>query len=97
MSDTITIADELDAVARSRVAACASLAELDSLKVELLGKKGTVTAQLKALGALAPEARREAGAQINAVRDGLGAAIEARKANSSAPNSSASSPRAAST
>ncbi len=82
MSDTITTPalDELAAAARSRVAACASLAELDSLKVELFGKKGTVTAQLKALGALAPEARREAGAQINAVRDGLGAAIEARKA-----------------
>jgi phenylalanyl-tRNA synthetase alpha chain len=83
MSDTITTPalDELAAAARSRVAACASLAELDSLRVELFGKKGTVTAQLKALGALAPDARREAGARINAVRDALSAAIEARTAD----------------
>ena len=57
MSDTTTTLslDDLAADARSRAAACASPAELEALKVELFGKKGTVTAQLKSLGALAPD------------------------------------------
>ena len=35
------------------------------VKVELFGKKGAITAQLKTLGTLPPDARREAGARIN--------------------------------
>ena len=81
MSDTTTTLglDALAADARVRVAACASLAELEALKVELFGKKGAITAQLKSLGALAPDERKAAGARINAVRDEIGAAFEARK------------------
>jgi phenylalanyl-tRNA synthetase alpha chain len=67
--------------ARERAAACADLAGLEALKVELLGKKGTITAQLKSLGALTPDERRTAGARINAVRDELAALIEARRAD----------------
>ena len=66
--------------ARSRVADTTSLADLEALKVEFFGKKGAITAQLKSLGALAPEERREAGARINAVRDELAALVEGRKA-----------------
>ena len=56
------------------------LAELEQLKVELLGKKGAITAQLKALSALDPAERKAAGARINALRDEVTAAIEARRA-----------------
>ncbi len=66
--------------ARRRVAAAASLADLEALKVEFFGKKGAITAQLKSLGALAPDERREAGVRINAVRDEIGALVEARRA-----------------
>jgi phenylalanyl-tRNA synthetase alpha chain len=62
---------QLAADARGRIAACASLAELEALKVELFGKKGAITALLKTLGGLAPDERREAGARINAARDEL--------------------------
>ena len=81
MSDTTTTLslDALAADARVRVAACVSLADLEALKVELFGKKGAITAQLKSLGALAPDERKAAGARINAVRDEIGAAFEARK------------------
>jgi len=72
--------DELAADAKVRIAACASLADLEALKVEFFGKKGTITAQLKTLGTLAHEERKAVGARINAVRDELGAVIEARKA-----------------
>lgn len=81
MSDsTQSDLDQVAAAAQSRAVACASLADLESLKVELFGKKGAITAQLKLLGALAPEERRVAGARINAVRDELGAVLEARRA-----------------
>jgi phenylalanyl-tRNA synthetase alpha chain len=66
-----TSLEQLAADARSRIGACTSLAGLEALKVELFGKKGAVTAQLKTLGGLAPDERREAGARINAVRDEL--------------------------
>jgi phenylalanyl-tRNA synthetase alpha chain len=70
---------QLADAARTRVAAAASLADLEALKVEFFGKKGAITAQLKSLGGLAPDERREAGARINAVRDEIGALVEARK------------------
>ena len=57
MSDTTTerSLDELAADARTRIAASASLADLEALKVELFGKKGAITSQLKTLGTLAPD------------------------------------------
>jgi len=81
MSDTSAAPslDDLAADARSRAALCANLAGLEALKVELFGKKGAITAQLKSLGGLAPDERKVAGARINAVRDEIGAVLEARK------------------
>jgi phenylalanyl-tRNA synthetase alpha chain len=72
--------EQLADAARVRIGACAGLAELEALKVELFGKKGAITALLKALGGLAPEERRAAGARINAVRDQLTAAMAEREA-----------------
>ena len=65
--------------ALSRISDAASLAELEHLKVELLGKKGAITAQLKALSALDPAERRAEGARINALKDEVAAAIETRR------------------
>jgi phenylalanyl-tRNA synthetase alpha chain len=62
------------------VAAAADLAALDAVRVRLLGKKGELTAELKALGSLEPEARRVAGQRINALRDELAAALAERQA-----------------
>jgi phenylalanyl-tRNA synthetase alpha chain len=72
--------EQLAADARGRIAACADLPALDALKVELFGKKGSITALLKALGGLVPDERREAGARINAARDELAAVIAERQA-----------------
>jgi phenylalanyl-tRNA synthetase alpha chain len=80
MSDsTTTDLDRLAADARVRVDACGRLADLEALRVELFGKKGTITAQLKSLGTLAPDERRAAGARINAVRDALAQVISERE------------------
>jgi phenylalanyl-tRNA synthetase alpha chain len=49
------------------------------IRVRLLGKSGEVTAKLKMLGSLDPDARRAAGAKINVVKDSLQTALEERK------------------
>ena len=63
-----------------RVSEAGTLAELEQLKVELLGKKGAITAQLKVLSTLGPAERKAAGARINALRDEITASIETRRA-----------------
>jgi phenylalanyl-tRNA synthetase alpha chain len=70
-----------DVLARAKVEAAAadSLALLDQVRVQYLGKKGLITEQMKALGQLDPEARKLAGARINEVRDQLTQVLEARK------------------
>ncbi|MGY0505383.1 phenylalanine--tRNA ligase subunit alpha [Luteimonas sp. e5] len=53
---------------------------LEALRVALLGKSGSITAQLKTLGTLPPEERKAAGAAINRARDAIATALGARKA-----------------
>jgi phenylalanyl-tRNA synthetase alpha chain len=53
---------------------------LQALRVALLGKSGSITAQLKTLGKLAPEERKSAGAAINRAKGEVTAALDARRA-----------------
>jgi phenylalanyl-tRNA synthetase alpha chain len=52
---------------------------LEAARVATLGKKGKLTQLMKGLGALEPEARRQAGAAYNRLKDEIAQAIEARK------------------
>jgi len=70
------LADEVLA----EVAGAADAEALERVRVGALGRKGRVTELLKSLGGLSPEARRSAGAAVNALRDRVGEAIEARRA-----------------
>jgi len=63
-----------------RVAEAQDLAALEDLRVGALGKNGSVTALLKTLGRLPPDERRGFGQAINAVKEQVSQAIEARKA-----------------
>jgi phenylalanyl-tRNA synthetase alpha chain len=65
--------------AQGDVASAESLSALDQVRVHYLGKKGLITEQMKMLGTLPPDQRKEAGAQINQVRDQFTAVFEARK------------------
>jgi phenylalanyl-tRNA synthetase alpha chain len=58
----------------------ADLAALEEVRVAALGKKGRITALMKELGAMAPEARKAAGAALNTLKDEVAAALDARKA-----------------
>ncbi len=75
MSDLETLTREtLD-----RIAASGDLQALEAARVEALGKKGSITAQLKLLGSLPAEERKVAGARINAAKQRLAEAIESRR------------------
>jgi phenylalanyl-tRNA synthetase alpha chain len=54
-------------------------ASLENAKARYLGKSGELTALLKGLGALAPEERKSAGARINAAKERIEQALEARR------------------
>lgn len=66
--------------ATKQIASATQLAALEDIRVRLLGKKGEITALLKSLGAMEPQARRAAGARINEAKQALTSAIEARRA-----------------
>jgi phenylalanyl-tRNA synthetase alpha chain len=58
----------------------ADAAALESLRVALLGKQGSITALLKTLGKMSPDERLEQGPRIQGVREAVTTAIAARKA-----------------
>ncbi|KAB2899139.1 MAG: phenylalanine--tRNA ligase subunit alpha [Dokdonella sp.] len=71
--------EQLVAAALADIAAAGSSGALEELRVAVLGKSGTLTAQLKQLGALDPEQRRQRGAEVNAAKERVSAALAARK------------------
>jgi len=75
MNDLDTLVSE----ASSAINAASELAALESLRVEYLGKKGQLTAQLKTLGKLSAEERPAAGARINSAKAEVAELIQARK------------------
>ncbi|MGH8177726.1 MAG: phenylalanine--tRNA ligase subunit alpha [Steroidobacter sp.] len=66
--------------ARTGIAGSSTIEELELVRVRLLGKKGEITALLKTLGSMEPDARRAVGAQINEAKDAIGNALDARRA-----------------
>jgi phenylalanyl-tRNA synthetase alpha chain len=71
--------DSLANQARAAIASASDAAALDQVRVEYLGKKGSITDLLKGLGKLSPEARPAAGAEINKVKQALQEQIGERK------------------
>ncbi len=65
--------------ALSRIAV-ADLDSLESLRIGLLGKQGSISALLKGLGGMSPDQRQAEGPKIHALREAVTAALAARKA-----------------
>ncbi len=61
------------------IAAADDEGALEAVRVAALGKSGSLSALLKTLGTMAPEARKEQGLLINGVKDRVTAAIAARR------------------
>ena len=73
-------ADRIVERALTEFRAAADPSSLENTKARFLGKNGELTALLKTLGALAPEERRSAGVRINAAKERIEQALEARRA-----------------
>ena len=71
--------DQLVQQAEEAFSAAADGAQLEQAKARFFGKSGSLTEQMKALGKLAPEQKREAGAAINRAKVAIEAALEARR------------------
>ena len=71
--------ESLSTQALSDIALAQSPEVLESLRVALLGKSGSITAQLKQLGTLPGDQRKAAGEAINIARDAIATALSARK------------------
>ena len=61
---------------KESLAEASTLQELDDIRVKYLGKKGTVTQLLRSLGKLPPELRKQAGQELNTLRDDIENALE---------------------
>ena len=79
----MTIAETLKQIkeqAEKELPNVGATAALDALRVQILGKKGELTALLKGMGQLSPEERPKLGAQINEVREWITARMDERLA-----------------
>jgi len=75
MTDYAKLTQELD----QRIAEARDLPALEAIRVETLGKTGTISELLKSLGRMTPDERRQLGPKINGLRDGVAAHIGRRK------------------
>ena len=71
--------ESLSTQALADIAAATAPEALEALRVGLLGKSGSITTQLKSLGALPGDQRKAAGEAINRARDAISEALSARK------------------
>jgi phenylalanyl-tRNA synthetase alpha chain len=71
--------DDLIVEAQTDFSACADMPALENAKAKYLGKTGSLTEALKGLGKLSAEERPAAGAAINVVKQGVEAALNARR------------------
>ncbi len=79
--------DRVDDIVRDAQAAIASaqtLDELEEIRVRFLGRQGRITMESRAIGALAPEQRPQAGQRLNDGRRTIRDALDARKSTLSA-------------
>src|SRR5258708_32886817 len=77
---SVTDLDSQVAHALTQIAGAATLDALDALRVQLLGKSGLVTEQLKALGKLPADERKAQGERVNRAKEKLTDAIATRRA-----------------
>jgi phenylalanyl-tRNA synthetase alpha chain len=76
----MTDLSQLKAELMARIEAAQDLGAVEALRVEALGKSGSISELLKSLGRMSPEERRERGPQINGLRDAVATTLATRKA-----------------
>jgi phenylalanyl-tRNA synthetase alpha chain len=86
MTESAQDLQALLASTRAAISGAPTLEEVEQIRVRLLGKKGEITALLKTLGSMDPEARRAAGARINEAKDAVSNALDERRSALEAQN-----------
>ena len=71
---------EILASALARIESAAATEDLEAVRVEVLGRKGSLAGLSKDMGKLTPDERKELGASLNAAKQQLEAAFEGKKA-----------------
>ena len=71
---------ELESGSLARIASARSPEQLEAVRVDVLGRKGALAQISKEMGKLAPEERARVGKLLNAAKQALEAALEARQA-----------------
>lgn len=71
--------DQLQAEILQRVCASETLESLETARIQVLGKKGELTALMKQLGGLDAQARKERGQKLNLMKQAITIALEQRK------------------
>ncbi|MGI8988580.1 MAG: phenylalanine--tRNA ligase subunit alpha [Bryobacteraceae bacterium] len=71
---------ELQTVALARIETAANAGDLQAVRVEVLGRKGTLAQVSKEMGKLAPDERGRVGKLLNEAKQALEQALEAREA-----------------
>ncbi|MGI9529055.1 MAG: hypothetical protein ACR2NG_05035 [Acidimicrobiia bacterium] len=83
--------EELTANAPERIAAAATVAELDDIELNTVGKQSPIAAARRGLGSIDdPDARRAEGLRINDVAKALTSDLEERRATLAAAEQNAS-------
>ena len=72
--------DQLKSSISAEIAAASDEAAIEAVRVNALGKKGSISELLKTLGGMSPEERQTRGAAINQLKSGITEAIATRKA-----------------
>jgi len=75
---------QVAAEAKDALAAAATVAELDTVETQFLGRKGQLTGLLRLVGFLPPEEKPQFGAAVNARKDDLNALLTEKKSELSA-------------
>jgi len=75
----MSLLEQLVLQATADFAAATDAAALENAKARYLGKAGEITKQMKGLGTLAPDERKVQGALINAVKEQVETALNARR------------------
>ena len=75
MTDLPSLKDD----ALARIEAAGNSAELEALRVEFLGKQGSISGLMKTLGAMSPEERQTEAPKIQGLRTAVADALAARK------------------
>jgi phenylalanyl-tRNA synthetase alpha chain len=71
--------ETLQAHILEQIAAAHDEAAIEAVRVAALGKKGSISALLSVLGTMAPDARKERGAAVNALKETIAEALAARR------------------